>query len=327
MISFFCFVGAIEDSGFYCQSKQGEYDICRRCPSIDKKCVEDPSGCYCENIELKDPTTGNFHGGSDCNDGFCYVSQSSECTDALTPEGYDPYAYALDVWHHDKIFRSKLACQSPDRRKMDTGNEERMVGVKIVGDALHTVTATQNGDTVKLDPGTKEPFVLYTETDKDCMEECRLRCGHCGAWSYDDINGDCYLHTADACCGQKGKQEKDSGWISGYFCIKCWSTGSGTECPCSLKKRLEGQLGCSIAQNSGANDPQYKNPSGLLRVDTIKVNQDKCACIPKTITRRRRRRRVCRKPVCHDETLNPQGICRDQRRCRKPRPKRNRNNG
>ena len=45
------------------------------------------------------------------------LGQSTDCSDALTPEGYDPFAYATnEVWHHDKIFRSKLACQS--NRKM-----------------------------------------------------------------------------------------------------------------------------------------------------------------------------------------------------------------
>ena len=89
-----------------------------------------------------------------------------------------------------------------------------------------------------------------------------LRCGQCGAWSYNDAEGECYLHTANACCGQKGKEESNSDWISGYFCIKCWSTEAGAECPCSLRKRLEGQLGCSLAQSSGAaDDPQYKNPT------------------------------------------------------------------
>ena len=89
-----------------------------------------------------------------------------------------------------------------------------------------------------------------------------IRCGQCGAWSYNDVEGDCYLHTADACCGQKGNQEANSDWISGYFCIKCWSTEAGADCPCSLQKRLEGQLGCSLAQSSGAaDDPQYKNPT------------------------------------------------------------------
>jgi hypothetical protein len=67
------------------------------------------------------------------------------------------------------------------------------------------------------------------------------------------------MHTADGCCGQKEKQVQKPNWISGYFCIHCWSTKN--QCPCSLKDRLQGQNGCKIAQNSGATNPQYNNPT------------------------------------------------------------------
>jgi hypothetical protein len=33
----------------------------------------------------------------------------------------------------------------------------------------------------------------------------------CGAWSYDNFEGVCYLHTVDSCCGQLGKRETISG--------------------------------------------------------------------------------------------------------------------
>ena len=33
----------------------------------------------------------------------------------------------------------------------------------------------------------------------------------CGAWSYDNFEGVCYLHTVDSCCGQFGKRETISG--------------------------------------------------------------------------------------------------------------------
>ena len=29
----------------------------------------------------------------------------------------------------------------------------------------------------------------------------------CGAWSYDNFEGVCYLHTVESCCGQFGKRE------------------------------------------------------------------------------------------------------------------------
>ena len=56
-------------------------------------------------------------GGSDCNDGFCYISvESSTCSDKW--DGFDPNAYYLeDYWHQgsttdDKLFKSKVACEN-----------------------------------------------------------------------------------------------------------------------------------------------------------------------------------------------------------------------
>ena len=34
---------------------------------------------YCENIQIKDPSTDKLIGGSDCTDGFCYVSNKKSC--------------------------------------------------------------------------------------------------------------------------------------------------------------------------------------------------------------------------------------------------------
>ena len=83
----------------------------------------------------------------------------------------------------------------------------------------------------------------------------------CGAWSYNTEELECYLHTVNSCCGQKGKQESSSGWISGYYCPKCWSTKKGADCPCSVNNRQD-IPGCRIAQsNSGANDPYYTSSS------------------------------------------------------------------
>merc|ERR1711976_521299 len=319
LISFLCVNQVIAETGVYCNAKDNDWKVCRTCNDVTKKCDEDPSGCYCENIEIQNPSTKNLTGGSDCKDGFCYVSQNSGCSDWV--DGHDAFAYAGfdDLWNHQKVFRSTQACQSTI--KIDTGNEPILTGVKIIGNFLHSVEVIQTGDTVKLDSTVKRPLVFYTETHEECMEECKSRCGICGAWSYDDFEGNCYLHTADACCGQKGKQERNIDWISGYICPICWSTGRGAECPCSLTQRLKGPTGCSaIAQNSGATVPQYKTPTGQLEVHTIKVKEDTCACIPKTIRRRRfGNRRICRKPICYDITLNPCGRCKDQRRCRNPR--------
>ena len=63
------------------------------------------------------------------------------------------------------------------------------------------------------------------------------RPGLCGAWSFDNAEGKCYLHTVDGCCGQFGKQEANSDWISGYVCPHCWSTKGNTDCPCTIKER------------------------------------------------------------------------------------------
>ena len=60
--------------------------------------------------------------------------------------------------------------------------------------------------------------------------------GQCGAWSYNKIEEECYLHTVNANCGQLDKQEVDSDWISGYNQDNpCWSTRN--DCPCDVKRR------------------------------------------------------------------------------------------
>ena len=65
----------------------------------------------------------------------------------------------------------------------------------------------------------------------------KYRPGLCGAWSFDNAEGKCYLHTVDGCCGQFGKREANSDWISGYVCRHCWSTLGNTDCPCAIKER------------------------------------------------------------------------------------------
>ena len=45
---------AICDSEFYCNIEEGNYEICRRCPTLDENC-EIPSknqGCQCDNIKF-----------------------------------------------------------------------------------------------------------------------------------------------------------------------------------------------------------------------------------------------------------------------------------
>ena len=74
-------------------------------------------------------------------------------------------------------------------------------------------------------------------TNNESIEKNKNRIGLCGAWSFDNIKGRCYLHTIDGCCGQYGKTEVNSDWISGYVCRQCWSTLKGTDCPCSIRDR------------------------------------------------------------------------------------------
>ena len=59
-----------------CRAKEDKWAICRRCLETDKKCFQDPDGCHCENVQVADPTQNDkLIGGSDCKDGFCYISK------------------------------------------------------------------------------------------------------------------------------------------------------------------------------------------------------------------------------------------------------------
>jgi len=317
------------DDDFYCRAKEDKWAICRRCLETDKKCFQDPDGCHCENVQVADPKQNDkLIGGSDCKDGFCYISvESSNCSDKW--DGYDPFAYTLeDYWHQgsttdDKLFKSKVACEK--KEIFDTGNKEVMNGVQILEDYLYGVTEITEGGNLIVDSTPKEPLTVFADDYTECMEECKDRCGICGGWSFDETEGICYLHTADACCGQKAKQvATNSNFVSGYFCIHCWSTKN--QCPCSLKKRLSGQLGCSIAQNSGGETPHYNNPTGKLQVHSTPINEDKCKCEGKLFGKGRRKRCRCIKPQCSsdfDDGKCNSGCC-DKRRCRERASKRQR---
>ena len=108
------------DDEFYCRAKEDKWSICRRCLETDKKCSQDPEGCQCENVQVADPSQDDkLIGGSDCSDGFCYISvESSTCSDKW--DGFDPNAYYLeDYWHQgsttdDKLFKSKVACENKE---------------------------------------------------------------------------------------------------------------------------------------------------------------------------------------------------------------------
>jgi len=242
-------------------------------------------------------------GGSNCETtaskgNWCFVTGTSTCADkkvSNTAKTFD------NLWLKNEVFISYDACKQENRQSIEI-NQEVMNGMKITEDIL-------KGS----DGYSKNPVPLQIETGDHlgCKEECEARCGKCGAWSFDDLNGLCYLHTIDACCGQVGKRQPDTNFISGYHCPQCSS--SQNDCPCSLKQRLKGDFDCSSTEfGDGATTPEYTSSGGLLRVDTINTNQDPCACE----RRQMRRRCKCVKPRCHDEYENPNGTCKDNRRCR-----------
>ena len=52
-LGLFCVVFAVNDPDeFYCQKKEGEYQICRKCISLDDTCEDRSSECKCDNIAI-----------------------------------------------------------------------------------------------------------------------------------------------------------------------------------------------------------------------------------------------------------------------------------
>ena len=99
-------------------------------------------------------------------------------------------------------------------------------GVKIKGDRFK-----EEGAYLEID--------LEEANYEECQTICKSLSPQCGAWSFDTVNLKCFIHTVNSCCGQFGKREEVTEWISGYSCEKCWSTKRNTDCPCSLKERLQ----------------------------------------------------------------------------------------
>jgi len=117
------------------------------------------------------------------------------------------------------------------------------------------------------------------------------------------------MHTVDSCCGQFGKREDNSNFISGYVCRNCWSTKAKTECPCGLEKRTEKP---GTAHSSGANHPKHNAATAELLVFLTKGNRDVCECE----SRRFRKGCRCVQPQCSSDNLGSDGKCPDRRRCR-----------
>ena len=132
-----------------------------------------------------------------------------------------------------------------------------MRGIKIVKDniiGLEEQGRNASGVILK-----SVPYFIWAESHNECKKACKDRCTTCGAWSYDDIEGKCFLHTIDACCGQFDKQEESENWISGYICNQCWSTRN--ECPCDLVERSQGCDGSTAFSSGAAKPPQTNSPS------------------------------------------------------------------
>jgi len=304
----------VEDD-FYCVRKDEQYEKCNRCSDKLSGNCDNPTDCHCGNIRVYDEISSKFIGGSECSEGFCYIGiDSSTCPDK--DDGYDEVATELTPrWHEnaEEIFRSTKACDNS--RIMNTGNHEIMENVELTDDYLFGVEEQSTGGETLLNYNSTTPFTFYAQDHQDCIDECVGRCGKCGGWSFEKGAGICRIFTADACCGQLNKQRANKNFTSGYNCNQCWTTRG--QCPsyCSLKERQKNK--CGTSHNTGAVSPQFTTPTGKGGVVPLPFNEDKCRCEKRMVGRGRFRRCRCIKPRCFDETLNPNGLCQDERRCRK----------
>jgi len=273
----------------YCK-KEAAWQICRSCNTLDKDCEEVDRPCKCDNMKMvKNDGSYELYGGPDeCEkeDPFCFVYDTTNCEDA-------EYSSANDriekLWLNSEVYYSYEAC---DAKKQDNlGNEEFLDGIRINKDRMRVVEDNM------VDLG--EELTFYVNDHDECSEECRLRQGKCGAWSFDKNEETCYLHTINANCGQFDKREEDSAWISGYSQLNpCWSTKN--DCPCDIKRR---QKVSGTAHATDVSTPLHASGA----VGEVNSN-NKCQC--KSFKTRRGRTR-CRKPACSKEG------CSDERKCRK----------
>jgi len=328
-----------KDDEYYCR-KDSQYQICRHCIDQDN-CNVAGEGCFCDNIAIYKDSDEDFVGGANCNENFlsdgepfCYVSGESNCEDIVYSNFANSYKNEIDDKWYPKggIHVSKEACYNENRKINgrlinETGNEEYLEGIKIISDNL----VSPRGDKIyfTFDEPEYKDGTDYSDYDYDeepgyirCQKQCSARnieSNMCGAWTYDALNGNCYLHNVDACCGQWDKQEKDPGFISGYACPHCWSTRKshsdsewcGTESThCDLRLRQTCRT-CTIHNSGAAESLDLSSPAGLLRVDVTILNIDVCQCIRKY--RPRRKKWSCQLPCCKE------GGCEDPKRCRKCR--------
>jgi len=319
MRSFICFVffiiyiitqifGATVANGFYCNSEPMIYNICRKSPDLNCAECETSSSCQCDNIQIYNE--GSLKGGSNCQSeaggrNFCYVSSTSPCEDKVL-SGLAA-TYKGELWFKNDISYSYDACSPDNIQNNITGSESVLYDVKITADILKESNGHNDVQT--------EPFMFYYDDHNECKEECKERCDKCGAWSYDKLEGICYIHSVNACCAQKTKQIDDYNFVSGYRCPRCSSTKD--KCPCSLAELVKGSAGCASTAFANDGKPDYTNPTALLRVDEINTNKDLCACE----WRKMKRGCKCIKPICYHRVDNPTGSCKNPTRCRTTIPK------
>jgi len=192
------------DEEWYCKRSHKKYQICHN--NIDGNAAAQ-NQCQCENLWMarNDDTSDLYGGPEQCddpnpNDAFCFISGGSECSDAEYSSANERLS---GLWGfdngYDEVYYSYDACFA-DYQNDNIGNEEVLDGIRIVGDYIQIV---DDNEVV-----TDEKIEFFYEDWEECLEECSIRQGNCGAWSYDDDSQTCYIHTIDSCCGQFGKQEK-----------------------------------------------------------------------------------------------------------------------
>jgi len=297
---------AYEKDEFYCKAnEQIGFSICRRCPKLDGNCedLEPNQSCHCDNIEIFVKDSNNNTGGPDClsnKEGkpFCYVNEASTCGDKEFSERANNAR--MKLWHSSKVYESHEACLPENKNKefSDTGNEELLEGIKITSDHLMVSAEVLQFEFINeltfSDPDYVPGYIL-------CKEQCALRGGNCGAWSFNAATETCYLHNVDACCNQRGKQEEDLEFISGYNCPCCWSTRN--ECPCELEERLECSSDATVHTAGAAHKSNYREDTGKLFTSSSKQNRDACKCVNTYIKSKKKWR--CFKPSCKKGCKNP----------------------
>merc|ERR1711956_122899 len=195
---------------WYCKVDSDKFQICRKCKTLGEDCdYEAPDNCKCENMKFAN-TDYEFVGGPETcqtDDPFCYVSENSNCDDYEYSSVNDRFQR---IWLNTEIYYSYDACDA-NSQDDNVGNEEFLDSTKIIGDRVQEVS--DNGIL-------GDDLFFWLDEDYECQDECKSRPGLCGAWSFDNAEGKCYLHTVDGCCGQFGNKKLiQTGYLDMYVLI------------------------------------------------------------------------------------------------------------